>query len=161
MFGYDLSTVSPGAPQSSSHVDPEVAALRAEVARLNGTVGQVTSTFEQQQTAARRAELDAFAQGKPHFEKVRVTMGRLMQAGVANGLDDAYQKAVALDPEATAASAAEASRKAAEDALKVRGGNRHAAVSVRGGSPNGAAGSPVPTSIRDSLREGFASARGG
>ncbi len=161
MFGYDLSTVSPGADQSHSQVSPEVAALRAEVARLNGTVGQVTSTFEQQQTAARRAELDAFAKDKPHFERVRVTMGRLMQAGVAQGLDDAYQKAVALDPEATAAIAAEASRKAAEDALKVRGGNRHAAVSVRGGSPNGAAGSPVPTSIRDNLREGFASARGG
>ncbi len=161
MFGYDLSTVSPGAPQSSSQVDPEVAALKAEVAQLRGESRKVYSSVEEFHTAQRRAELDAFAQGKPHFEKVRVTMGRLMQAGVATGLDDAYQKAVALDPEATAASAAEASRKAAEDALKVRGGNRHAAVSVRGGSPNGAAGSPVPTSIRDNLREGFASARGG
>ncbi len=163
MFGYDLSTVTPGAPQSSSQVSPEVAALKAEVARLSGQVGQVTGTFEQQQTAARRAELAAFAKDKPHFETVRVTMGRLMQSGIAQGLDDAYQQAVKLSPDAQAAIAAENERKAAEDALKARGGGsqRRAAVSVRGGSPNGSAGPPVTTSIRDSLREGFASARGG
>lgn len=166
MFGVDLSTVSPNAAADPGQTNPEVAALKAELARHAAQLGQVTSTFEQQQTAARRAELAQFANGKPHFEKVRVTMGKLMQAGVAQGLEDAYQQAVKLDPEVSAQIAADekaaAERKAAEEALTRRGGGnqRRAAVSVRGGSPNGAAGTAQPTSIRDSLVKGFAEARG-
>ena len=163
MFGYDLSTVTPNAAADSSYqTNPEVVALKAELAQLRGTVGQVAGTFEQQQTEARRAELASFAKDKPHFEAVRVTMGRLMQAGLAQSLDDAYQQAVKLSPEASAAIAADKQKADAEAALRGRpGSQRRAAVSVRGSSPNGAAGAPVPTSIRDSLREGFASARSG
>jgi hypothetical protein len=166
-FGYDLSTVTPGAPANSSQANPEIASLRAELAQLRGSVGQVAGTFEQQQTAARRAEIAEFAKDKPHFEKVRVTMGRLMSAGVAQGLTDAYQQAVRITPEVSAALAAEekatADKAAAEAALRGRpGSQRRAAVSVRGGSPNGSAGSAVPAgSLREELQRQFAEARGG
>lgn len=163
LFGFDLSTVAPGA-----QADPEnsrVAALEAEIRRLGGQVHQVTSSYEQQQMAARRAELDAFANGKPHFDKVRVTMGKLIQAGVAESLDDAYKQALRIVPEVASLVAADekaaAEKAAAEAALRTRPANqRQAAVSVRGGAPNGAAGPPAPTSIRDSLKQGFADARG-
>lgn len=160
MFGYDTSTVAPGADANPQpQTDPgRVAQLEAEVRRLGGT-------FEEQQTAARRAELAKFSADKPHFEKVRVTMGRLMQAGVATNLDDAYQKATQLDPAVTAeiaaAAEAEADRAAAEAALRRRpASQRQAAVSPRGGASNGAAGSAAPTGIRESLVRGFADARG-
>ncbi len=162
MFGYDLSTVSPSAAADPQQASPEIQSLRAEIRRLEGQVGQVTGTFEQQQIAVRRAELAAFAKDKPHFEAVRVTMGRLMAAGVAGTLDDAYQQAVKLDPGAAAEVAAAAEKAAAAAALRGRpGSQRRAAVSVRGGSPNGAAGQPVMTSIRESLKAGFAESRGG
>lgn len=164
MFG---ATISSGAPADSPQVNPEVAALRAHIQRLEGQVGQVAGTFEQQQTAARRAEIAEFAKDKPHFEKVRVTMGRLMSAGVAQGLTDAYQQAVRITPEVSAALAAEekasADKVAAEAALRSRpGSQRRAAVSVRGGSPNGSAGAAVPAgSLREELQRQFAEARGG
>jgi hypothetical protein len=164
MFG---ATISSGAPADSPQVNPEVAVLRAHIQRLEGQVGQVAGTFEQQQTAARRAEIAEFAKDKPHFEKVRVTMGRLMSAGVAQGLTDAYQQAVRITPEVSAALAADekaaADKVAAEAALRSRpGSQRRAAVSVRGGSPNGSAGAAVPAgSLREELQRQFAEARGG
>lgn len=163
MFGYNLT---PSADANSDQTNPENAALRAEIRRLEGQIGQVAGTFEQQQTEARRAELASWSKDKPYFEKVRVTMGRLMSAGVAGTLDDAYQQAIKVDPTVSAQVAAEekaaAERKAAEEAISRRGGGnqRRAAVSVRGGSPNGAAGTSQPTSIRESLMKGFAEARG-
>jgi hypothetical protein len=164
MFG---ATISSGAPADSPQVNPEVAALRAHIQRLEGQVGQVAGTFEQQQVAARRAEIAEFAKDKPHFERVRVTMGRLMSAGVAQGLTDAYQQAVRITPEVSAALAAEekaaADKAAAEAALRGRpGSQRRASVSVRGGSPNGSAGAAVPAgSLREELQRQFAEARGG
>lgn len=171
LFGIDPSTVLPSGSANPNPQNPDTTSLLQHIRRLESQVGQVTGTFEQQQMAARQQELASWSTAKdatgtplrPHFEKVRVTMGRLMQAGVATTLDDAYQQAMRIDPGVQADEKAAAERKAAEDALTRRGGGtqRRAAVSVRGGSPNGAAGAAHPTSIRESLREGFAAARGG
>lgn len=168
-FGIDLSTVIPGAQANadqSSYVDPVVQSLQEEIRQLRGQMGQVTGTFQQQAQERTRQELANFAKDKPHFEAVRVSMGRLMQAGMANSLDEAYQQALALNPEIQAQiqrdQQAEAAKKAAEAALTTRPPTqRQAAVSLRGGAPagaNGAGKAPVG-SIREELNKAFAAHR--
>lgn len=168
-FGIDLSTVIPGAQANadqSSYIDPVVQSLQEEIRQLRGQMGQVTGTFQQQAQERTRQELANFAKDKPHFETVRVNMGRLMQAGMANSLDEAYQQALALNPEVQAQiqrdQQAEAAKKAAETALTTRPPTqRQAAVSLRGGAPSGANGAnkaPVG-SIREELNKAFAQHR--
>lgn len=168
-FGIDLSTVIPGAQANadqSSYVDPVVQSLQEEIRQLRGQVGQVTGTFQQQAQERTRQELANFAKDKPHFEAMRVNMGRLMQAGMANSLDEAYQQALALNPEIQAQiqrdQQAEAARKAAEAALTTRpASQRQAAVSLRGGAPSGAngAGKAPVGSVGEELRKAFAAHR--
>lgn len=168
-FGIDLSTVIPGAQANadqSSYVDPVVQSLQEEIRQLRGQMGQVTGTFQQQAQERTRQELANFAKDKPHFEAVRVSMGRLMQAGMANSLDEAYQQALALNPEIQAQiqrdQQAEAAKKAAEAALTTRPPTqRQAAVSLRGGAPSGAngAGKAPVGSIREELSKAFAAHR--
>lgn len=165
-FGFDLSTVASGARGNPQPSDPRLQTLEQRVAAIQ-------QHTEQQNMAARQAELTSWSSAKdangqplrPHFEKVRVMMGRLMASQFAAGLDDAYEKAVKLTPEVVAEIAASekaaAERAQAEAALKARpAGQRRAAVSVRGGAPNGAGAQAQPTSIRESLKQGFAEARG-
>ncbi len=168
-FGIDLSTVIPGAQadaDQSSYIDPVVQSLQNEIQQLRGQVGQVTGTFQQQAQERTRQELANFAKDKPHFEAVRVSMGRLMQAGMANSLDEAYQQALALNPEIQAQiqrdQQAEAAKKAAETALTTRPPTqRQAGVSLRGGAPSGAngAGKAPVGSIREELNKAFAQHR--
>lgn len=168
-FGIDLSTVIPGAQadaDQSSYIDPVVQSLQNEIQQLRGQVGQVTGTFQQQAQERTRQELANFAKDKPHFEAVRVSMGRLMQAGMANSLDEAYQQALALNPEIQAQiqrdQQAEAAKKAAEAALTTRPPTqRQAGVSLRGGAPSGAngAGKAPVGSIREELNKAFAAHR--
>ena len=70
--------------------------------------GQITQQVNSLQSELQRSReekvsetLAAFSKDKPHFEKVRVKMGQLIQAGIVppNDLDSAYQQAVWADPE--------------------------------------------------------------
>jgi hypothetical protein len=65
--------------------------------------------IEQQQAAYVHSDIQSWAQDKPHFEKVRVHMGQLVNAGMVpflpNGkpnLDEAYRMAVGLNAEVQA-----------------------------------------------------------
>ena len=116
---------------------------------------------EQQEQSRTRETLSGWSNGKEHFEAVRVDMGKLWQAGVVNDLDTAYAKACALNglsPTPAPAPAAVAPVNPARRTVQAR----HAAVSVRPSSPNGAAvnGAAKPAgSVRESLERSFAQLR--
>lgn len=95
-YGIELRAAANDEP-----ANPEVAALKAEIAELKGLVRgnvQQDETVTRQQAAN---DLQAFATNPENefFNDVRVEMGRLMGAGLATDLKDAYDKACRLNPE--------------------------------------------------------------
>ena len=123
-------------------VDPRISALRNELTEVRGTV----MTWQQEQRQAQEQEMQsaigAFAADHEHFDALRMSMSELMKAGLAQNLEEAYQKALRLDEnlfsaqQASSQAAAEAARRAAAD--KAAKAARAAAVSTRTSSPGGA-----------------------
>ncbi len=189
--GFDLSTLAPASQASQQQQDPNDPRFQLQQA-LHGTVNpldQRLSALEQQLVRQQQGQLNdeigAFSKDKPHFDRVRVMMGHLMQLGYASDLQEAYDRAVWADPEvrgqvlaaeqakreaeiatleadkAAKAAQAEADRKQKErEALDKA---RRANVSPRGSTPMG---SIVPRaqggkSIRDSIAEARRQVTGG
>lgn len=153
----DLSRLTSAPSDPARPVDPQVATLERELRA-------VQSTISQQQMAQTEAEIRRFAEAaapdgtplRPHFEAVKVEMGRLINAGIAETLEDAYAKAirtndavwakVQADEAATRAKAeAEKAAKEREERAKAaKAAQKAASVNVRAtgavsGSPAGAA----------------------
>lgn len=133
-----------------------------------------------QREAAREAaqvnnEVESFLKDTkrfPYAENVRVTMGRLLETGMANSLEDAYQQAIYLDPTVR--------KLVEEENFKTRMSsvqqqqsvqNNRAAVQQAKQSAGSLSGSPVaggrssstssgPKSVADSLREAYDSLAG-
>lgn len=157
-----LASASAAAP-----ADPQVAALHHKVATLE-------TTLTQQQMQAMENDIRNFAEAKsadgnplrPHFNEVRVEMGRLMQAQLATTLDDAYAKAIRTNDavwakvqaeeaasRAKAAAEAEAKRIAAQ-AKAAAEAKKSASVNVR--SVGAVSGSPVrPQTMRETMEAVF------
>ncbi len=100
-------------------------------------------TWKQQQEAAQNqallSEINSFAEKAEFFEDARPTMIQLLNSGMAQNLEDAYNKAVRLDE--TLSSKLQQSLQAKTEAAKRESANkaakaaRAAAVSVRSSTP--------------------------
>jgi len=151
-YGFDLSTLvqSPqsGSPSAAQDI-PEP--LRPVLDQFGNVVQEVQSIKAQLQTSEQQriaAEFKAFADnGHPHFEAVRVNMGKLMQAGLAQDMESAYQQALALDPTLSAQIRAEEDSKRAEEAERAKAEKARqaaaAAVSPSGRPPVGQPSAPA------------------
>ena len=120
-------------------VDPTVSMLQNELYNVKNEV----MTWKQQQEAAQNqallGEINTFAQKAEFFEDARPTMIQLLNSGMAQNLEDAYNKALRLDESLSSkvqqsqqAQAEAAKREAANKAAKAA---RAAAVSVRSSTP--------------------------
>lgn len=91
-YGLDLSNLQQTL-QERPQVDPAVLHLSQELNSLK-------ASLQERESQEVNSELSRFAsaQGHEHFEEVRVLMGHLMQTGQADGLQDAYDKAVWATP---------------------------------------------------------------
>lgn len=100
-LGVDLSQLA----QPQEPIDPGLQnTLRPVLDEFGQLKQQLNSMMTAQQQASQEkiaSELSTFAKDKPHFERVRVRMGQLMQGGVVapTDLDGAYQQAIWSDPE--------------------------------------------------------------
>jgi hypothetical protein len=103
-------------------------------------------------------EINGFAQKAEHFEEARPTMISLLQSGMAETLQDAYDKAVRLDPELfNQIQQAQQAKAAAEKSAQLdraAKAARAAAVSVRGSTP-GTNTAPKAQDRRSLLSEQF------
>lgn len=146
-----LAAAAPQAPQ-----DPHVQALMSEVQQLKAATQAQQEQARAAMEAGLSAEIQSFAKERPHFEAVRAEMGRLIQAGAATDLADAYDKAVWATPSTRDLMLAE-QRKAAveaqEQARKAEAAKRAATVNVRGASAPGA--TAAPRTIRESLSAAY------
>jgi hypothetical protein len=139
-------------------VDPTIFALKNELASVRGEV----TTWKQQQEAAEQAvlsnEIEGFAQKAEFFEEARPEMIKLLQSGVAETLEDAYDRAVygnrELREKVLSAQQAEQNAKMAAEKNRAAKAARAAAVSVRSATP-GANTAPKAQSRRALIEEAF------
>lgn len=152
-YGINLGAV----PQTQSgQVDPMVYQLQNE---LNKVRGEVMGWKQQQEMAENQTllnEISQFSQKAEHFEEVRPAMIQLLQSGIAQTLDEAYDKAVRLNPDlfeqVSKAKQAELVARQAKEANKAAKAARAAAVSVRSATP-GANTAPKSADRRALLEE--------
>jgi len=103
-YGIDLSSLE-NESESWNDPDPQYAQLLQQNQHIMSELNQfkqqnMQSTVAQTEQTVEQFSAKTGADGKlthPHFDKVRVKMGNLIDAGEAKGLDDAYTKAVRLD----------------------------------------------------------------
>ena len=120
-------------------VDPTIYALQNELNNVRGEVNGWKQQQEQAQNQQLLGEIEKFSTKAEHFEEARPTMIQLLQSGVAQTLEDAYEKAVRLDPDlfdsvqvSKQAELDNAKRVAADRAAKSARAN---AVSVKSSTP--------------------------
>lgn len=99
-YGVDLSTLA-----QSSEATPEIPHQLRPVMDQVGSLSQKVSSLEGDLQRSRETviseKIAQFSKDKPHFEKVRLTMGQMMASGQvpADDLDAAYQRAIWADPD--------------------------------------------------------------
>lgn len=162
-YGYDLRPYLQGAQQQGGQpmqVDPVVAQLRAELSEVKGemTAGkraamEAQRAAEEQQFAQANTVITDFSKDKPHFEDVRVLMGRLIESGEAKNLNEAYDMAVNAKPDirqriqADQRKADEAKRQA-DAKVKADAARKAAATNVKSGTVT-----KSPKTMDDDLQE--------
>lgn len=163
-FNVDLNL-----PLQGAGSDPRYAQLEHQLSTLQNKLQAQEQQRQQQEDQSLRSQIESFSTkpGHEHFDKVRVQMGALMEAGVTTDLEDAYQRAIWADPDLRStlveaqSRAAEEKRIAEQKALSERA--RSAAVSVTGAPgvsrPLNGAGNPN-SSVEDDVRAAVESLRG-
>lgn len=105
-YGINLSSDN-NESESWNDPDPQIAQLMQQNQQIMAELNQfkqqnIQSTVAQTEQTVAEFSSKTDANGNllyPHFDKVRVKMGNLIDAGEAKGLEDAYKKAVRLDDE--------------------------------------------------------------
>jgi hypothetical protein len=161
-YGINLGAMQPqapgAAPMQPNSVDPLVWQLQNELNQVRGEVMGWKQQQEMMENQTLLNEINQFSLKAEHFEDVRPTMIQLLQSGVAQTLDEAYDKAIRLDPnlfeQTLKAKQAEEAAKQAKEANRVAKSARAAAVSVRSATP-GANTAPKAANRRALLEEAF------
>ena len=139
-------------------VDPTVYALQNELNKVRGEVMGWKQQQEMMENQTLLNEINQFSLKADHFEDVRPAMIQLLQSGMAQTLDEAYEKAIRLDPnlfdQVTKAQQAEAAAKQAKEQNRAAKAARAAAVSVRSATP-GVNTAPKAATRRAILEEQF------
>ena len=158
-YGINLGGMQGQAPTAAPNsVDPMVYQLQNELNKVRGEVMGWKQQQEMVENQTLLSEINQFSLKADHFEEVRPTMIQLLQSGVAQTLDEAYDKAIRLDPtlfeQTLKAKQAEESAKQAKEANRVAKTARAAAVSVRSATP-GPNTAPKAANRRALLEEAF------
>lgn len=138
------------APGEAPYVDPQVQALQTELQNLKSSLQGVQQQRENEVRTTLAKELDTFAKDPAHaeFETVASDIATLLQTGQAQSLQEAYDKAVWLNPTTrakqiereTLARAAAARKEAEKKAAEVR---RATAANVRAKPKSASAATPL------------------
>jgi len=77
--------------------DPQFSQLAQELNQIKNQWTSFQSQQEMQEQAQLQNEIASFKDDKPYFDEVRETMAGLLQSGMANDLQSAYDKAIRLN----------------------------------------------------------------
>lgn len=159
---YNVPIASP----SQAPVDPRLETLQQRLDRIERERHEESNQRQQQEQQSLAGEIEAFAKqpGHEHFADVSGQMGRLLESGIANSLQDAYEKSVRMmglnASSSTATAETEEQKRAAKekvDAAKRASGSVTGAPG--GAKPNGSAPNPN-LSLRDEIRANLRAAQG-
>jgi len=98
-YGVDLSQ-----PTEEEYVDPSVLALRQELDGFKQEQARKELEVQQQSQQTLLSQVETFRDAKdkdgnathPHFEEMRIDMGRLIQSGIAADMNDAYTRVLSM-----------------------------------------------------------------
>lgn len=135
-------------------LDPTVAHLYQTVTQLQQELQSTKQATQQAETQAATRQVESFL-AKPEYKyakELAPSMAQLLEHGMAESMEDAYDKALRLNPQlfdkAMAETRAEADRKAREEATKAAQAARNAAVQVKGAPSSGTQRPPNPADRR-------------
>ncbi len=138
--------------QETPQVDPNTAHLQGTIQQLQQKIAQLEGSWNGYQQTSIQSEIEKF-QAKPHFEELREPMAQLLNAGMAQDLNEAYDKALRLSPDlyeqTMAQQRQEAEQKRLREAAEVAAKAKASAVQVTG-SPSTAL-AETPKGIRGAL----------
>lgn len=159
-YGVDLGQLA--APGEAPYVDPAVKALQTE---LQGVKSQLSAAEQARQLEVRQGlekQIEAFAvdPANAHFNEVANDMAVLLEKGVCETLQEAYDRAVWSNPAVRAKELsrqqADAAKKAADEAAaKAEAARKSTAANVRTSAKSGSAAAPLG-SMDDTLAETLA-----
>ena len=89
--------VNLGQLTGQSGYDPQFSSLAQELNQIKNQWSSFQAQQEQMEQTQLRSEIDSFKADKPYFEEVRETMAGLLQSGMADDLQSAYDKAIRLN----------------------------------------------------------------
>lgn len=146
-----------GAPNQAGAYLDEIHELRSELKELKEWREHLQGR-EVHSAIAKFEDAEKF----PHFQKVRVPMAQLLEAGLAPDPDKAYSMAVRLDDEVWTAEQARQSQaaEAAKTQSHAVARAKAAAVSPRSATPSGVVGKAPATDRRALLEEAFDASTG-
>lgn len=148
-YGVNLSALT-----GEQGYDPQFSTLASELSQIKNQWQQFQQMQEKQEQTMLQSEIEEFKQGKPYFEDVRETMAGLLQSGVANDLQDAYDKAIRLNDGVFQQVQAEQAKKAEADRQAKLAEARAKALSPKSTTPTASTSSGGKgNSLRDALAE--------
>ena len=161
-YGVDIGAVGNDPALEDEFADPEVKALKQQVAQLTGFIQNQQTQQQSQVEASTQSLIDQFASETdangnlkhPHFEKVRGVMGTLISAQNAKDLNTAYEMAVYADPELRQEQVKAMAAAQSQDSVKteaVKKAKKAARSKVRGSATPAAPALPANASIRDTI----------
>jgi hypothetical protein len=158
-------------PNQPQHIQlpPQV---QQELDGIRNKLGQYDTHFAQQTRSAAEQTVTTWAKDKPHYDKVKLLMGQLIQSGAAQpsdgdpfALDAAYNMAVYAHPESRDVVTAEQREKEAAERKATAEKARKAGSSMRSGAPVPPAASQANgkdhrnETVRDSIKRALADLR--
>lgn len=136
--------------------DPQMGQMMQELSTLRNQFGQMRQANERAQQDAVAAQIADFSKSAPHFERVRETMGGLLQAGLADSLKTAYDKAIRMHDDVWSEIQAQQAKEAEKARQAEIAKKRATAVSTKSSAPTAAAsGGKGGNGLRATLMSAF------
>ncbi len=148
-YGIDL-----GQAPEQQQLDPNVQHALSRVQQLEEHIRQQQYAQQQSQQSELQKTIEGFASDPkhPHFESVRDDMSKLLQAGYAESMDEAYEKAIWARPDIRSTLLADEATKRIKDEAEKAKQAKQRASSIKG-SPSGvevrAAGATIRSDVED------------
>ena len=147
---------------TGQQANPQFSMLANELNQIKNQWTTFQQTQQQQEQAALNNEIQTFAANAPHFEALRETMAQLLQSGMAEDLQGAYDKAMRLHDDIWQQQQAEQAKAAELERQKALSAKKAKAVSPKSASPTGMQTSGTgKKSLRDQLAESVESVMSG
>lgn len=99
-YNVNMGTVDPSTPANANPSNPDLSSLMNRLQELDDQVKTLPQQLEQKTLRERvSSNLKQFESNTAniHYQKVKPIMAGLLESGVADGLQDAYDKAIRLD----------------------------------------------------------------